>query len=195
MNLDGWEIDVEALRGADADDGRISYQRDVIFPSPDNSHAVVFYAIYELRMGWDVGRVAAFARSGQASSGTPPCEFCLLLHRRCHHLASERTLCRPKILPTPVTSRINVPFALIDLSQSRYSFVPLINSYSYGLAPHGGQIQVVEHRRDERFRSHDGQQHDMDELTWYDLCELDGSIGTTPVMLLPASKLHQRASA
>ncbi len=173
MNLDGWEIDVEALRGADADDGRISYQRDVIFPSPDNSHAVVFYAIYELRMGWDVGRVAAFRAQDKPHLELHPASFaCCYTEDAIIWLRNELFAVR-KFYQAPVTSRINVPFALIDLSQSRYSFVPLINSYSYGLALHGGQIQVVEHRRDERFRSHDGQQHDMDELTWYDLRELD----------------------
>ena len=71
------------------------------------------------------------------------------------------------------TQRINVPFALIDLAQQRYTFLPLVNSYSYGLALHGRQIELVEHRRDERFRSHGGQQYDLDVLTWYDLRDLD----------------------
>jgi len=173
MNLDGWEIDVESLLGPKRGESPVLYFTDAIFPSPDGTRAVVLYTIAEIRLGWDVGMVAVFANHDSPQLLLNPEHFLCCYTDDSVIWLSNQLFAAKKYYFNPTENKINVPFALIDLAKNRFSFIPLANSYPYGLSSEPSGIRLIERNRDDRFPSHDGHFHAIDDLLWYDCEELD----------------------
>ena len=124
-------------------------------------------------MGWDVGMLALFANRNKPTLVLNPERFLCCYTEDSIIWISDDLFAAKKHYYDSTANQINVPFALIDLAHNRYSFIPIANSYPYGLAYDGAEVQLIERNRDERFPSHDGQRHAIGDLLWYDLSELD----------------------
>lgn len=172
-NLDGWEIDVESLPRPMRGESPHSYFTEDIFPSPDGTLAVVLYSIAEIRMGWEVGMVALFMDRDNPQLILNPEHFLCCSTKDSIIWLSSDLFAVKKFYYDSTTNKCNIPFALIDLANKKYSFVPLANSYPYCLLYDQSGVRLVERYRDNRFPSHDEEFHAIDELVWFDLSEID----------------------
>ena len=70
-------------------------------------------------------------------------------------------------------NKVNVPFAVVDLAASQYSYIAMPNSYSYGLSLVAGKIQLTQHTTDEFFAGYHGREYSLKQLHWYSLDSLE----------------------
>lgn len=170
MELDGWNIDVEALPGPDRD--KILYISDAIFPSPDGIRAALIYSIDEVRMGMYMGKLAVYRNRDL------PCLEFNPLESSCMHTGESIVWLTNEVFAVRkyfalAEHSFNVPFVLIDLARQLYAFIPFVDGHSYSLSLTEAGIQIVERSRDGRFPSRDGEIYPSQELRWFSLADFD----------------------
>lgn len=174
MNLEGWEIDVEALPGPQRGESPVLYFRDSISPSPTGRYAVLLYTIWEHAMGWEIGQFALYTDREHPRLLVNPKKFgCMPSLRGPVLWLTDTLFAVPKYYYDTTSESVNVPFLIIDIPREQYSFIPLVNACPYSIAYDGTSIQLDEQVRDTRFQSRDGQSHNLANMNWFPFSRLE----------------------
>lgn len=124
-------------------------------------------------MGWDVGLLAVFQDRKDPRLLLNPDRFLCCCPTDAVVWLTPDLFAVKKYYYSRKLNKINVPFALIDLSCDQYSFIAMPNSYSYTLSLHNASVRIVQHTKDDLFGGYDGQEVSFSGIPWFTLGSLD----------------------
>jgi hypothetical protein len=173
MDIDGWEINVEALPGPQRHKWPAPYFSDEIYPNLSGGSAALVYSISEIRMMWYVGLLAIFQNRSDPVCILNPKDFlCFSAAGKTVSWLTDGLLALTKYSYQKSSNKLEVPFCLIDLDAQLFSFIPVANSFAYSVHLEGEDFRLKENHSDDRFPSADNELYTSEQLDWYPMDKL-----------------------
>lgn len=136
------------------------------FENKSSNLALILYDIAEIRMGWEVGRLAIFENK------TRPKLIFNSKNLLCFNTSDTIQFSKKEDLIflkafISEDNRIEVPFLILNLKDELFSIIKLINSLPYKIEETTSNLfKLIEKYKDNRFESYNGKTIDISKLDW-----------------------------
>ncbi len=167
MEIHGWNIDFTQLSGPARSNHHAPYLSDELYASPLNNLAALIYSIAEVRMGWEVGRFALFQNKNKPACVLNPDGFLCFATTDTVTWFSENVLALKTYVYPGDSMKLALPFTILDLTQSRFSFIRINNSLPYSIILESDGFKLKQNSDDPAFPSVDGREFEFSTLMWH----------------------------
>lgn len=163
--IEGWKIDIDKL--IHSDKKFIKYDFGFRGVETKNSNlGLILYDIAEIRMGWEVGRLAIFENK------TKPKLIFNSKNLLCFNTSDtiqfneKENLIFLKVFISS-DNRIEIPFLILNLKEELFSIIKITNSLPYGIEEITFNLfKFIEKYKDSRFESYNDKTIDITKLEW-----------------------------
>lgn len=132
MNINGWEIDKKRLWTSEM---ASNYVKDLLFESPDQNFACLFYNIDEYRMGFYGGLIAIYEGKNRPLLTANPKNQWFDYYGDRSVSFSDKYLFARKLAYNENEGLSGTPFVVFDLEKRKFAFIDFdVTSIYYSLA-------------------------------------------------------------
>lgn len=170
--IEGWKINIDKLIHPDKTFSNYNFDYK-IFESKNSNLGLLLYDIAEVRMGWEVGRLAIYQNKKKPH---------LILNVRnllCFYTSDtiqfneNESLIFLKVFIRN-NSSVEIPFLVLNLKNNMFSIIRVINSIPYRIEEtQSNEFILVEKYKDDRFESYNGKIIDINELDWFSINKIE----------------------
>jgi hypothetical protein len=170
--IEGWKINIDKLIHTDKTFANYNFDYK-IFESKNSNLGLLLYDIAEVRMGWEVGRLAIYQNKKKPQ---------LILNARnllCFYTSDtiqfneNESLIFLKIFIRNDSS-VEIPFLVLNLKNNMFSIIKVISSLPYRIEEtQSNEFILVEKYKDDRFESYNGKIIDINALDWFSINKIE----------------------
>lgn len=170
--IEGWKINIDKLIHTDKTFANYNFDYK-IFESKSSNLGLLLYDIAEVRMGWEVGRLAIYQNKKRQQ---------LILNARnllCFYTSDtiqfneNESLIFLKVFIINDSS-VEIPFLVLNLKDNMFSIIKVINSLPYSIEEtQSNEFIFVEKYKDDRFEPYNGKTIDINGLDWFSINKIE----------------------
>jgi len=163
--IEEWKIDLDKLIHPNKEFVNYDFGNRG-FETKNSNLGLILYDIAEIRMGWEVGRLAIFENKVK-----PKLIFnsknllCFNTSDTIQFNEKENLIFLKAFISSG--NKIEIPFLILNLKYEIFSIIKIINSLPYRIEETTSNLfKLIEKYKDNRFESYNGKTIDISKLNW-----------------------------
>lgn len=170
--IEGWKINIDKLIHPDKTFANYNFDYK-IFESKNSNLGLLLYDIAEVRMGWEVGRLAIYQNKRKPQLIFNARNLLCFYTSDTIQFNENESLIFLKIFIRNDSS-VEIPFLVLNLENNMFSIIRVINSLPYRIEQtQSNEFILVEKYKDDRFESYNGKIIDINELDWFSINKIE----------------------